>query len=62
MTNLNLAQRISALRDVLDASQLDYAFGGAIALAFCVGEPRTTRGIDVNVFVSPTEAQATRIR
>jgi hypothetical protein len=37
---------------------LDYAFGSAIALAFCVGEPRTTRGIDVNVFVAPTEAQA----
>lgn len=58
MSKLSLAQRITALSDALDESQLVYAFGGAIALAFCVGEPRTTRDIDVNVFVSPSDAQA----
>ena len=57
MSNLNLAQRITALSDALDHSGLDYAFGGAIALAFCVGEPRTTRDIDVNVFVAPEDAR-----
>lgn len=58
MTQLNLAQRIVALNLALQESHLAYAFGGAIALAFCVGEPRTTRDIDVNVFVAPDDAQA----
>lgn len=58
MSKLNLAQRITALSAALDRSELNYAFGGAIALAFCVGEPRTTRDIDVNVFVPPSAAKA----
>jgi len=57
MSSLNLAQRITALADALDRSGLEYAFGGAIVLAFCVGEPRTTRDIDVNVFVAPEDAR-----
>ena len=36
-------------------SRVPHAFGGAIALAYCVREPRGTRDLDINVFV-PTAA------
>ena len=34
-----------------------HAFGGAIALAYCVEEPRGTRDLDVNIFVDASEAE-----
>jgi hypothetical protein len=51
-----LAERLLAVHAALDAARIPHAFGGAIALAFCTAEPRGTRDIDVNVFVSPKEA------
>src|SRR5205823_5660985 len=36
--------------------RLAHAFGGAIALGYCTLEPRGTRDLDVNVFVSPDRA------
>lgn len=42
------AQRIA---DVLEAAQMPYAIGGALALAIA-GVPRGTADVDVNVFVS----------
>lgn len=50
---LSLAERVIALDAALDAAQIPHAFGGALALAFHVEEPRATRDIDINVFVSP---------
>jgi len=47
----SLAERLIAVHDALDAARLPHAFGGAIALAYCVDEPRGTRDVDVNVFV-----------
>jgi len=44
------------VHDSLGAAGLPHAFGGAFALLWCTGEPRTTVDIDVNVFVSPVEA------
>lgn len=38
---------------MLDVGGIPHAFGGALALAFHVGEPRATRDIDVNVFLPP---------
>lgn len=35
----------------LRAAGLPHAFGGAIALGYCIPEPRATKDIDVNVFV-----------
>ena len=43
------------LHDGLEAAGLPHAFGGAFALLWCTGEPRTTVDIDLNVFVPPTE-------
>jgi len=45
------------LHDSLDAAGIAHGFGGAFALLWCTGEPRTTVDIDLNVFVSPVEAQ-----
>lgn len=49
---LSLPQKIVALDELLDASRVPHAFGGAFAIGF-YGEPRMTLDIDVNVFVSP---------
>jgi hypothetical protein len=45
------------LHDSLDAAGIPHAFGGAFALLWCTGEPRTTVDIDLNIFASPLEAQ-----
>lgn len=51
-----LAQRLLHVHDSLSHAHLPHAFGGAIALAYCTEEPRGTRDLDVNVFVSPDQA------
>ncbi|HLN17216.1 MAG TPA: nucleotidyl transferase AbiEii/AbiGii toxin family protein [Acidimicrobiales bacterium] len=43
------------LHDGLEAAGIAHAFGGAFALLWCTGEPRTTVDIDLNVFVPPDE-------
>ena len=48
---LGLTDKIVALHRAMAAAELPHAFGGALALAFCVEEPRTTRDIDLNVFI-----------
>lgn len=42
---------ISDLHRSLEASELPYAFGGALALAWCIPEPRATHDVDVNIFI-----------
>ena len=51
-----LLDKLTALHDALDADAIPHAFGGALALAFCVGEPRATADIDVNVFLKVDDA------
>ena len=51
-----LVDRVLAVHDALDEARLPHAFGGAFALAYCTGEPRGTRDIDVNVFVDSDHA------
>jgi hypothetical protein len=51
------AQRIVVLHRALAAAELRHGFGGAVALAYHVLEPRTTRDIDINVSVA-TDAAA----
>ncbi len=45
-----LVEKLFAVHDALEAASLPHAFGGAIALAYCVEEPRGTRDLDVNIF------------
>ena len=49
-----LGTRLIALHRSLNG--VPHAFGGAIALAYCVREPRATRDLDVNVFVPTASA------
>jgi len=51
-----LTDKVIAVHRALDAATVPHAFGGALALAYCTGEPRATRDIDVNVFVAPETA------
>lgn len=45
-----LVEKLFAIHDALQAKSLPHAFGGALALAYCVEEPRGTRDLDVNIF------------
>lgn len=51
-----LGDRLIAVHDALESAGHRHAFGGAIALAYCTGEPRGTRDLDVNIFASPASA------
>ncbi|HEX5097091.1 MAG TPA: hypothetical protein VFX21_13785, partial [Acidimicrobiia bacterium] len=54
---LPLADKVIALNAALARSDFDYAFGGALALAYHVEDPRGTRDIDINIFVSADRAE-----
>jgi hypothetical protein len=51
----SIAEKMVAIAGALDAHGLPYAFGGALALAFCTERARGTIDIDVNVFVGQEE-------
>jgi hypothetical protein len=53
---VRLVDAITALHESLEEGGLPHAFGGALALAWCTGEPRATADIDVNIFVDPSRA------
>lgn len=52
-----LVDKLFAVHEALKARSLPHAFGGAIALAYCVEEPRGTRDLDVNIFCDSTDAE-----
>jgi len=54
-----LVEKLFAIHDSLTAASIPHAFGGAIALAYCVEEPRGTRDLDVNIFVDAARAGRT---
>ena len=54
-----LVEKLFAIHDSLTAASIPHAFGGAIALAYCVEEPRGTRDLDVNIFVDAAKAERT---
>jgi hypothetical protein len=51
-----LVDKLFAVHDALKGRSLPHAFGGAIALAYCVEEPRGTRDLDVNIFCDAGDA------
>lgn len=53
-----LADRLLAIHRALEEGGVKHAFGGAVALAYCTGEPRGTVDLDVNVFVPSGEADS----
>lgn len=52
----SLVEKIIAVSESLTAADIPYAFGGALALAYCTEDPRGTRDIDVNAFVPAADA------
>ena len=54
-----LVEKLFAIHDSLTAANVPHAFGGAVALAYCVEEPRGTRDLDVNIFVDASQAERT---
>lgn len=54
-----LVEKLFAIHDSLTRASVPHAFGGAIALAYCVEEPRGTRDLDVNIFVDASKAKPT---
>jgi hypothetical protein len=48
----SLAEKVVALENVLGASDVPFAFGGALALAY-YAEPRATVDVDLNIFAPP---------
>jgi len=52
-----LVDKLFAVHGALKEKSLPHAFGGAIALAYCVEEPRGTRDLDVNIFCDANDAE-----
>jgi hypothetical protein len=52
-----LVEKLFAIHDALLTGSIPHAFGGAIALAYCVQEPRGTRDLDVNIFCDAADAE-----
>ena len=52
--SLTFTARIHQLHHALDQAEVAHAFGGAIALGWCVPQARATNDIDINIFL-PTE-------
>lgn len=50
MNGPSLAGKLLAIHHALDRGGIPHAFGGAIALAYLIEEPRATKDINVNVF------------
>lgn len=53
---ISLVELVMDVHDRLDAGGVGHGFGGALALAYYVAEPRATRDMDLNVFASVEEA------
>ncbi len=52
----SIVDKILVIGAALEDERLPYAFGGALALAFCTERARGTIDIDVNVFVGQDDA------
>jgi hypothetical protein len=52
-----LVEKLFSVHDSLTGAGIPHAFGGAVALAYCVEEPRGTRDIDVNIFLDASRAE-----
>lgn len=52
---VDLVELILRLNEAFGSARIPYAFGGALALAWCIPEPRATADIDLNVFVPVSE-------
>ena len=56
---LGLPEKMLAIHAQLRAADIDHAFGGALALAWCTQQARGTIDLDLNVFVGPDRTDET---
>ena len=61
MTERTACSVARRLADVLEAKNIPYAIGGALALGYYT-EPRGTMDVDINIFVTPPDAIEALIR
>jgi len=52
-------EKMLAIHEHLRRAEIDHAFGGALALAWCTQQARGTIDVDVNVFVGPERTDDT---
>lgn len=52
---IGIADKVLAVDRALADAKIPHAFGGALALAYCIGEPRATIDIDLNIFIEPAD-------
>ena len=52
-------EKMLAIHEHLRRAEIDHAFGGALALAWCTQQARGTIDLDVNVFVGPDRTDET---
>ena len=50
-----IGRKMRSLEDALKKAGIGFAYGGAIALAYHVENPRTTTDIDLDIMIDPTE-------
>jgi len=59
MSELGIPAKMARIHDALAKTDIPHAFGGALALAWCVGEVRATMDIDLNLFVEVAQVDTT---
>ncbi len=52
----DVGDKLVAIHQALDRAAVPHAFGGAIALAYAIFDPRATNDIDINIAVSVDDA------
>lgn len=57
---MDIVAKVVAIHQALADAGLPHAIGGALALAWCVRDPRGTVDVDVNVFISESSASLLR--
>ena len=57
---MDIVAKVVAIHQALADAGLPHAIGGALALAWCIRNPRGTVGVDVNVFIAETDAALLR--
>jgi hypothetical protein len=54
---MSLSEKIIMLHRALQSADINHAFGGALALAWCTQRARGTIDIDLNIFLKPEQAE-----
>lgn len=62
MSVIVFAERVQRVHDALTVAGVPFAFGGALALAYYVDEPRATNNIDINMTFDNDAVSVDRVK